>query len=96
MLTVSVVVTALAPLGVTVAGLKVQEALAGKPEQEKLTCWLNPPLGVMLTVVVAELPCAALPLVGLREMLKSPEGAEDVITRLVALEVEAALLLSPP
>ena len=35
---VIVVVEALAPLGVTVAGLKLHEAPVGRPEQVKLTC----------------------------------------------------------
>jgi hypothetical protein len=36
--TVNVVVTALAPLGVTVAGEKAQVLAAGSPEHAKLTC----------------------------------------------------------
>jgi hypothetical protein len=42
---VSAVVTAV-PLGVTLAGLKVQVAPVGKPVQAKVTCLLKPPTGV--------------------------------------------------
>jgi hypothetical protein len=50
---VNVVCDAL-PLGVTVAGLKLQLAPAGSPEQVKLTCWLKPPAGVTLMAVVTD------------------------------------------
>jgi hypothetical protein len=33
------------PLGVTVLGEKLQFAPEGRPEQAKLTAWLNPPVG---------------------------------------------------
>jgi hypothetical protein len=46
-----VAVTGVTPsAGVTVAGLMVQVASAGAPEQASETGWLNPPTGVIVTV----------------------------------------------
>jgi hypothetical protein len=45
---------------VTVIGLKVQVAPAGKPEQLKVTVPVKPLLGVTVTVVVALVPAAML------------------------------------
>src|SRR5579863_491771 len=52
------------PLGVTVAGVKEHVASAGSPAQEKLTCWLNPPAGVMVIVDWADWPAFTKPLAG--------------------------------
>ena len=93
-LIVNVDVAALVPSSVTDAGLKLHEAFFGRPEHVKLTCWLKPPDGVMVTVDVTELPPLTVPLVGFNAMLKSPE-VTAVTTMLIAEEVEAALLLSP-
>jgi hypothetical protein len=82
------------PLGVTVAGLKLQEAPVGRPEQVKLTCWLNPPLGVTLMVLVAELPAATVALVGLAARAKLPDDPPTVTA--TAVEVDDANVPSPP
>ncbi len=44
-LSVSVVVAALPPVGVTVVGAKLQVASEGRPEQAKVTAWVKPPEG---------------------------------------------------
>ena len=62
---VNVDVAAAEPDGVTVAGLKLQAVCVGKPLQANVTCWLNPPDGVIDTVEVAEAPAVAVPLNGL-------------------------------
>ena len=56
MATVSVVVEAAVPDGVTVAGEKLHEAPEGNPEQANETAELKPPTGATETVVVALLP----------------------------------------
>jgi len=58
--TVSVVDAAAVPVGVTVAGAKLQVAPAGKPEQAKDTAELKPLAGVTETVVVPLLPAATV------------------------------------
>jgi hypothetical protein len=63
---VSVVVD-LPPLGVTVCGLKLQLAFAGKPLHAKLTAELNPLSGVTVNVVVPLCPTLMLRFVGLTE-----------------------------
>ena len=83
------------PLGVTVAGLKLQEAFWGRPEQAKLTCWLNPPDGVMVIVEVGVLALLTVPLVGERPRVKLPGVAAVTLMERVA-EVEGEKLLSPP
>jgi hypothetical protein len=58
---VRVVETAAVPVGVTLAGLKLQLTPVGSPDpQLKLTAWLNPPAGVTVRTVVPALPCAML------------------------------------
>jgi len=93
-LIVNVDVAALVPSSVTDAGLKLHEAFFGRPEHVKLTCWLKPPDGVMVTVEVTEPPRFTVPFAGLIVILKSPE-VTAVTTTLTAEEMEAALLLSP-
>ena len=80
-------------VGVTVAGLKLQLAPAGKPEQVKLTAWLNPFAGVMLTNVVTELPADAEPFVGERPMVKSTGSGWMVMSN--TGDVDAARMLFP-
>jgi hypothetical protein len=92
---VIVVVEALAPLGVTVAGLKLHEAPVGRPEQVKLTCWLNPPLGVTPTVLVAELPAATFALIGAAASVKLPDDPPPTLTA-TAVDVDDAKVPSPP
>jgi hypothetical protein len=62
---VSVLVAALVPLGVTFAGENEQVVNAGRPEQAKLTCWLNPLEGVTVIVVVPDDPPVTVREVGL-------------------------------
>ena len=50
---VKVEVTAL-PFGVTVEGEKLHVLAAGRPEQAKLTIWLNPFCGVTVMVVIPD------------------------------------------
>lgn len=88
-------VTVPVPLGVTVAGLKLHEAFWGRPEQARLTCWLNPPDGVMVIVEVALLPLVTVPLVGERPRVKLPGTAAVMVMERVA-EVEGEKLVSPP
>ena len=83
------------PLGVTVAGLKLQEAFWGRPEQAKLTCWLNPPDGVMVIVEVAVLPLVTVPLVGERPTVKLA-GTAAVMVMERAAEVDGEKFVSPP
>lgn len=93
-LRVSVVVAALAPVGVTVVGAKLQVVLDGNPEQAKLTACVKPPDGWMDRVVVVELPLATVALSGDRLRVKS--GAATVTVMTTALDVEVAKLVSPP
>jgi hypothetical protein len=86
-------VAALLPLGVREAGLKLHEASAGKPEQLKVICWLNPPAGVIVIVELTELPWLTVPLPGFKAILKSGGIAVTVIGK--PAEVEAASLESP-
>jgi hypothetical protein len=92
---VIVVVAAAVPLGVTVAGLKLHEALVGRPEQVKLTCWLNPPLGVTLMLLVAEMPAATVALAGLAANAKLPDDPPPTVTA-TAVDVDDAKVPSPP
>ena len=89
---VSVVVTAV-PLGVTVAGLKLQVEFAGNPEQANVVAALKPLSGVTLTVVVVVAPLAMLALDEDRDSAKPGTGA--VTTTVTAPEIDGALLASP-
>jgi hypothetical protein len=84
---VNVVLAAL-PLGVTVEGLKLQVAPVGSPEQAKLTCWLNPPAGVTVTVVVADWPAVTVPEFGESPMLKVDVAALTVTVTAAEVEPE--------
>ena len=79
-------------LGVTDAGLKVQDAKDGSPEQVREVAVENPLAGVMLTVDVAALPLVIVALAGESEIAKF--GAAVIVTT-TALEVEGALFMSP-
>ena len=76
-MTVRVVVTA-APLGVTLAGEKMQPISAGNPEQSNVTAWLKPLLGVTVRVDLPEDPAAMVRAVGLAEIEKSAADAVAV------------------
>lgn len=89
---VSVVVDAALPLGVTVAGLKLQVAWAGRPEQAKVMADAKPKAGVTVTVVVPLPPLAIETVVGLKDKLKL--GVPT--TTLTAVEVEERLPAFPP
>jgi hypothetical protein len=90
---VSVVDTALAPVGVTEATR--HEVYAGRPVHAKLTGLLNPPEGVMEIVEVALLPRLTDPLAGLSEMLKSAGGAGALTATVTAVELLALKDESP-
>ena len=62
------------PPGVTEAGLKAAVTPAGRPEADRFTVSVSPPIAVVVTVVVAGLPRAAVPDAGLAEMVKSAAG----------------------
>lgn len=62
---VSVVVADVLPLGVTVCGLKLQLAPAGKPLHAKLTAESNPFSGVTVNVAVPLCPTLIVSEVGL-------------------------------
>ena len=68
---VSVVVADLPPLGVTVCGLKLQLASAGKPLHAKLTAESNPFSGATVNVAVPLCPAAIVSEVGLAETVKA-------------------------
>ena len=67
---VSVVVVGLPPLGVTVCGLKLQLASAGKPLHAKLTTESNTYCGVTVNVTVPLCPAVIVSEVGLAEIGK--------------------------
>lgn len=69
--TVSVVVEAAVPEGVTVAGKKLHDAPEGNPEQANETAEANPPCGVTETVAVPLLPAETLSAVGVAATEKS-------------------------
>jgi hypothetical protein len=92
---VSVVVAAVPPVGVTVAGEKLQVAPVGRPEQAKLTAALNPPEGWIETVVVVELPLVTVALLGDR-LIEKPGAAGAETVTVTAAEVDALKLVSPP
>lgn len=89
---VRVVVTAF-PLGVILAGLKLQVEFAGNPEQVKVVAALKPLSGVTVTVVVVVAPLVMLALDEDRESVKLGIGA--VTTTVTAPEIDGALLASP-
>jgi hypothetical protein len=89
---VSVVVDTAVPLGVTVAGLKVQVAWEGSPEHAKVMAEAKPKVGVAVTVVVPLPPPAMETVLGLKDKLKL--GVPT--TTLTAVEVEVAKTPSPP
>jgi hypothetical protein len=72
--TVSVLVAAGTPLGVTEVGLKVHAASEGSPLHAKLTCELNPFSGVTVNVAVPLCPATIVRLVGLTDTWKSGAG----------------------
>jgi len=84
---VSVDVAASAP-GVTLAGLKLQVALAGKPEQLRVVAELNPFDGVTVTVAVVVPPAVIVADVGLVPIEKLGGGVEMVMV--CAAETAAA------
>jgi hypothetical protein len=90
--TVSVVVAAVVPLGVTVDGANVHVLKAGSPEHAKLTCWLNPDAGVTVTVVVPVPPDATDIVVGFKPSVKL--AAPTVCVR--TADVDPAKFASPP
>jgi hypothetical protein len=70
------------PPGVTEAGLKVAVTPAGRPEADRFTVSVSPPIAVVVTVVADGLPWAAVPDDGLAETVKS--GADAVVDTTVA------------
>lgn len=83
---------AAAAFGVMEAGLKVQVANDGSPEQVRDVAEANPLAGMMLMVEVAELPFVIVAVAGDSEMAKSGD-AVMVMER--TLDVEGALFVSP-
>lgn len=79
--TVTVAVTALGPLGVTEAGETEQFALVGAPVQLSATVPVNPPVGLTLTVYVVVWPAVIVCDPGEPESAKSPVTASvtDVV-----------------
>jgi hypothetical protein len=83
---------AVLPFGVTEDGEKLHVLAAGKPEQAKLTVWLNPFCGVTVIVVVPDWPGLTLTDVGLKLTLKL--GPFTVCVS--AADVDPAKFASPP
>jgi hypothetical protein len=90
---VIVAVAGVLPPAVIEAGLIVQVALWGAPEQARLTALLNPPAGVSVIVVVALLPLLNVPVAGERPRLKLAGTA--VMETETADDVEAAKPAAP-
>lgn len=90
-LTVRVVETG-APLGVTLAGEKVQLDAAGNPLQAKVTGEFKPFTGLMVMVNVAVCPALMVALAGEASMVKSPLGLP---TTRVVVAVLGARTASP-
>ena len=88
---VTVLMTA-APLGVTIAGLKLQLVPEGNPEQLKLIGKLNPFSGIKVTVRVDGCPGVRLTLGLLITIAYSGAPTVTVTTA----EVEGESLVSPP
>lgn len=72
---VRVVLAAEGPLGVTVAGEKLQEAPAGSPLQAKLTDWLKPFDGDTDSVKALDCPALSIADCGVADTEKSGGGA---------------------
>src|SRR5215472_2607922 len=69
--TMTLAVDAWLPSKVTEDGTTVQDAPVGMPEQVNVTTLLNPPVGVSVTVKLADCPALIVSPVGLTEALKS-------------------------
>src|SRR5215472_11367032 len=93
-LTVSMVVTALPPFGVTVWGLKEQVTPVGCPEQEKLIGLMNPLLGVIVKLNVVDCPATTVALAEFVTTAKS--GNCELTTCASAEETLPPKLGSPP
>ena len=93
--TAKVAVTALASFGVTEVGLTAQAALAGAPEQVRVTAWRNPPAGVIVIVVLVALPSPTVPVAGEMESAKLG-GMTALMVTDTAVDVEAAKLEVAP
>jgi hypothetical protein len=87
-----IVAVAAAVVGVTLAGEKLQEVYAGRPEHLSEVDAEKPPVGVMLTTLVVELPGVTVALEGESETVKSG-GCETTIDS--AVETDDPLLPSP-
>jgi hypothetical protein len=78
------VVVAGPPFGFTLPGLNEQLAPVGNPLQlapVKVMVWLNPPLGVIVIVVVPDCPGELMvTVVGLAPIVKSPEEADVTVS----------------
>lgn len=78
------VVLAGPPFGFTLPGLNEQLAPVGNPLQlapVKVMFWLNPPLGVIVIVVVPDCPGDLMvTVVGLAPIVKSPEEADVTVS----------------
>lgn len=70
-ITMTLALAGLVPSNVTEEGATVHEAPVGIPEQLNVTTLLNPPLGVIVTVKLADCPGLMASVVGLTEALKS-------------------------
>ena len=85
---VVVTVSVVAPLPVTVGGIKLQELSEGRPAQEKLVAPLNPFEPVTVSIVVPESPgLVTLIVAGAKEKVKS--GCKLTLT-VIAGVVDAA------
>ena len=89
--TVTVDVAA-APLGVTEAGLNVQVANEGRPEQDNVAGAENPLTGVMLTEDDTDAPLATVALAGVSAIEKL---GEPVTVSVMGCDVDGELLVSP-
>ena len=97
-LTVKVEVTALVPLGVTVAGEAVQVASAGKPEQVSVTGEVNPDTELTLTVTFVGLPATTVAEAGLMDKPKFAPPPVRAITcgLLLALSIKVTAPIALP
>ena len=86
------VAVAAAVVDMTLAGEKVHEVYAGRPEHLSEVDAEKPPAGVMLTMLVVELPGVMVALEGESETAKSG-GCETTIDS--AVETDDPLLPSP-
>jgi hypothetical protein len=92
---VSVEVMAAEPLGVTDVGERVQVELVGAPEQVRVTAWLKPPVGEMVTVSVTLEPRATVPVALVRAMENPAAGGGAVTEMATLVEVEVLKVESP-